>query len=37
MAGFRLKSLLRVRKIQEDQAAGRLADAQRHATSLAFG
>jgi flagellar FliJ protein len=33
MAGFRLKSLLRVRKIQEDQAAGRLADAQRHATT----
>jgi flagellar FliJ protein len=33
MAGFRLKSLLRVRQIQEDQAAGRLADAQRHATA----
>lgn len=32
MAGFRLKSLLRVRQIQEDQAAGRLADARRHAT-----
>lgn len=33
MAGFRLKSLVRVRQIQEDQAAGQLADAQRGASA----
>jgi hypothetical protein len=33
MAGFRLKSLPRLRQIQQEKALGRLADAQRHATA----
>ncbi len=33
MAGFRLKSLPRLRQIQQDQAVGRSADAQRHGSA----